>query len=402
MSGSETLSTFESGPFSRVDRRWMRRALRLAERGFTPPNPRVGCILVKEDRVVGEGFHPYAGAPHAEVFALRAAGGKARGATAYVTLEPHSYFGRTPPCSRALLEAGVRRVVSCIMDPNPKVAGRGFEELKRGGVIVQVGLLEAEARRLNADFLHFHTTGLPLVTLKAAMTLDGKIATHTGSSQWITGDRARGYVHRLRAQAGAILCGVGTVLADDPLLTARIPVLPDFPEGLPRQPLRIVLDPSLRTPTRSRLVQTAREYPTLIAVSDDVSEEAAKNMQHYEVEIFRLPTDTEYNTESIKKPLDLTKLLAELGRREIISVMVEGGGQTHAAFLSRQLAHRVEWFIAPKLVGGQNAPTPLEGMGVPRMQNAVQINDVQHRRFGADLLIEGVVCYPDERREDQK
>ena len=221
----------------------MRRALRLAERGFTPPNPMVGCVLVRDGVNVGEGWHPYAGQPHAEVFALRAAGEKATGATAYVTLEPCSHFGRTPPCADALIAAKVKRVVVATPDPNPQVSGRGLARLQAAGIEVALGVLEAQARRVNEAFLHFHTTGIPFVTLKAAMTLDGKIATRTGDLQWITGPKARRFVHLQRARSGAVLVGIGTLLADDAQLTARLPGV-----TLPRQPLRIVVDSHLRTP----------------------------------------------------------------------------------------------------------------------------------------------------------
>jgi diaminohydroxyphosphoribosylaminopyrimidine deaminase/5-amino-6-(5-phosphoribosylamino)uracil reductase len=363
------------------EERWMAQALALAGQGFTPPNPMVGCVLVKDGEVVGEGFHPYAGQSHAEVFALRDAGDKAKGATAYVNLEPCSHFGRTSPCAQALIEAGVAKVVGAVADPNPQVSGRGFEMLRAAGIEVQSGVMEADARKLNEAFFHFQTTRRPFVTLKAAMTLDGKIATRTGDSRWITGEESRGFVHQLRAQSGAVLCGVGTVLADDPLLTARLP------GGVPRQPLRIVLDPSLRTPLTSKLVQTASEAPTIIVTTALAAKEQLDALSSAGVEVLVLP-----NTCDGK--LDLSVLMEELGRREIISILVEGGGKTHAAFLEARLAHRLLWFIAPKLVGGESAPSPLEGEGVARMSEAVTLSDINTRHFGDDILISGLPQYP--------
>ncbi|HLV80327.1 MAG TPA: bifunctional diaminohydroxyphosphoribosylaminopyrimidine deaminase/5-amino-6-(5-phosphoribosylamino)uracil reductase RibD, partial [Chthonomonadaceae bacterium] len=246
----------------------MRRALRLAARGWTYPNPMVGCVIVREGEIVGEGYHPTAGQPHAELFALEQAGERARGATAYVTLEPCCHFGRTPPCTNALIRAGVGRVVAATLDADPRVRGQGLAALQAAGIATSVGLLEALARQLNEAFLHFHATGTPFITLKAAMTLDGKIATRTGEAHWITGEAARRYVHRLRGQSGAVLVGIGTLLADDPQLTARLPG-----RRLVRQPLRIVVDSRLRTPPEAQAVRLAAvspdETPLLIATTEN-------------------------------------------------------------------------------------------------------------------------------------
>lgn len=361
----------------------MRRALRLAARGYTYPNPMVGCVLVRDGEVVGEGWHPAAGQPHAEVFALRQAGERARGATAYVSLEPCAHFGRTPPCADALIAAGVGRVVAAVVDPDPRVAGKGLARLRAAGIPAEAGVLEDEARRLNEAFFHYHATGGPLVILKAATTLDGKIATRTGDSKWITGPRARAWVHRLRARVGAVLCGVGTVLADDPLLTARF-------RGAPRQPLRIVLDPRLRTPPQSNLARTARESPVLVVTTDAADPVRAKTLHDCGLEVLRLPAET-------NNQLPLGLLLAELGRRGIQSVLVEGGGTTYAAILEGRLAHRLHWFVAPKLVGGRDAPTAVEGLGVARMADAVALREITIRRLGPDLRIDGELDYPTEK-----
>lgn len=374
----------------------MRRALHLAARGFTPPNPMVGCVIVKNGEVVGEGWHPFAGQPHAEVFALRAADTQARGATAYVTLEPCCHWGRTPPCSQALIAAQVARVVAATTDPNPRVGGKGLAELRAAGIEVESGLLESEARRLNEAFFHFHTTKTPFLTLKSAMTLDGKIATCTGDSRWITGLSARHYVHRLRAQSGAVMIGIGTLLADDAQLTARLPG-----HKLPRQPLRIVVDSQLRTPPDSQAVRLiARspvEIPLLIATTDETADgraqdvaktERARVLESRGAEVLRLPATPAGR-------VDLSCLVAELARRQIISILAEGGGELNAALLAAGLAQKVLFFIAPKIIGGDAAPTPVEGMGLPRMAQAYALEAVRLRRFAPDWAIEGRISPSD-------
>lgn len=361
------------------DVRWMRLALRLAERGFTPPNPMVGCVLVRDGALVGEGYHPLAGQPHAEVFALRAAGERAAGATAYVTLEPCCHWGRTPPCTEALLAAKVARVVVATVDNSPQVGGKGIEQLRAAGVEVTVGVLEAEARRLNAAFFHFHAAGTPYLSLKMAMTLDGKIATHTGDSRWITGPKARRYVHLLRARSGAVLTGIGTLLADDPQLTARL-----HPPA-PRQPLRIVVDSRLRTPPDALAVKLAHETsaaPLLIATTEAADPARVAQLEGDCIEIVRLPATSEGK-------VDLTALMANLAERKIISVLVEAGGELNAALLTAGVVQQVLCFIAPKLIGGRTAPTPLEGEGISRMAEALPLDGLRVRRFGPDIALEG-------------
>jgi diaminohydroxyphosphoribosylaminopyrimidine deaminase / 5-amino-6-(5-phosphoribosylamino)uracil reductase len=355
---------------------WMRRALRIAERGFTAPNPMVGCVLVRDGVRVGEGYHLVAGGPHAEVNALRAAGNQARGATAYVTLEPCSHFGRTPPCADALIEAGVSRVVAAVTDPNPKVAGTGLKRLRAAGMSVEVGLMAVEAERLNDAFFHFQRTGRPFVIQKAAQTLDGKIATRTGDSRWVTGEKARAFVHRLRARSGAVLVGVGTAIADDPLLTARLP------GDSPRQPVRIVLDPHLRLPPNGQLARTARETPTLVVTRHGADPSRSKTLHTCGIEILPWHTDTDDR-------IELTSLMDELGRREIVSILVEGGATTHAAFLEARLANRLLWFVAPKVVGGREAPSAVGGNGIALMADAIGVDSLRIRRFGPDILLDG-------------
>jgi len=362
-----------------TDEFWMRRALKLAGKGFTAPNPMVGCVLVRNGQVVGEGYHRYAGQPHAEAEAMLAAGERAAGATAYVTLEPCSHWGRTPPCADALIAARVARVVSAVDDPNPRVAGSGLRKLREAGIEVTTGVLEREARVRNEAFFFFHATRRPFITLKAAATLDGKIATRTGDSKWVTGDAARKYGHRLRAQSGAVLIGIGTALADDPQLTARLRPMP------PRQPLRIILDSHLRTLPGSSAVRLARELPDelplMIVCAESADPRREKGLEFPGVEIIRLPR-------SKTGHVDLKALVELLGKRGIISVLVDGGGSVNAAFVSAGLAQKALFFIAPKIAGGKDAPTAVDGEGVALMSDAVPMERVATRKLGADLLIE--------------
>jgi diaminohydroxyphosphoribosylaminopyrimidine deaminase / 5-amino-6-(5-phosphoribosylamino)uracil reductase len=367
------------------DARWMQEALRIAERGFTPPNPMVGCILVKNGVKIGEGFHPFAGQPHAERFALQEAGEAAHGATAYVTLEPCCHWGRTPPCTEALIAANVRKVVVAVADPDVRVSGKGIGMLRDAGIAVEVGIEEQAARELNAAFFHFHTTGMPLVTLKAAMTLDGKIATRTGDSKWITGSESRQYVHELRARSGAVMVGIGTLLADDAQLTSRLDPMP------PRQPLRVIVDSHLRTPPNCaavRIAQSEPEYaPLLIATTQAAPAENEAKLQCVGVEILRLPADENDH-------VSLPALLQHLAKRRIINLLVEGGGELNAALIQSNQAHRVLFFVAPKIIGGKDAPTPIEGFGVEGMAQAYRLSEIQIRRIGDDVAISGVLSTP--------
>jgi diaminohydroxyphosphoribosylaminopyrimidine deaminase/5-amino-6-(5-phosphoribosylamino)uracil reductase len=361
--------------------RWMRRALRLAEKGFTPPNPMVGCVIVRDGVLVGEGYHPYAGQPHAEVFALRAAGERARGATALVTLEPCCHWGRTPPCTDALIAAGVARVIVATRDVKDEKRGKGVEILRAAGIEVEVGALEAQARAVNEAFFYFHAHNMPFVTLKAAMTLDGKIASHTGESKWITGEAARHHVHRLRAQSGAVMVGVNTLLADDAQLNARLSGV-----ALPRQPLRIVVDSRLRTPPTAAAVELARrspaEMPLLIATTERADADRAAALCDRGAEVLRLPATP-------AGQVDLHALMAALAARKIISVLSEGGGELNAALLHAGLAQKALFFIAPKLLGGREALTPIEGEGAATPAEAIPLAGLQVRRYGQDIALVG-------------
>lgn len=362
------------------DHYYMRRALRLAALGrHASPNPMVGCVLVDDaGRVVGEGWHPQPGQPHAEVFALRDAGAAARGAAAFVTLEPCSHHGRTPPCADALLQAGVRRVVAAMTDPDPRVGGRGLERLRAGGVEVAVGVGEAEARALNAAYIKHRTTGLPWVVLKTAMTLDGKIATETGDSKWITSPVARRAVHRqLRDRTDAILTGVGTVLADDPALTTRLA----HKEG--RNPWRVVMDSRLRTPLDAQVVRLAADDGKTILATTAFADPARRELLS-ECGCQVVVCDADNGGR-----VSLPDLMSRLGTRgDIIGVLVESGGTLAAPFLAAGLVDRWVSYIAPKVVGGQAAVGPVSDLGTALMRDARAVFFRQVRRCGPDIVID--------------
>jgi diaminohydroxyphosphoribosylaminopyrimidine deaminase/5-amino-6-(5-phosphoribosylamino)uracil reductase len=338
--------------FTSRDEAFMRRGLALAARGRgrVEPNPMVGCVIVRGGRVVGEGYHRRFGGPHAEVHALGDAGAAARGATCYVTLEPCCHQGKTPPCTDALIAAGVRRVIVAMRDPFPLVRGKGFRQLRACGIDVAVGLLEADAVRLNAPYLKLQRCGRPWVILKWAQSLDGKVATRTGDSKWISGERSRAYAQRLRGRVDAVVVGVGTVVKDDPLLTSRY--------GRPcRVAARVVIDPHLRVPMTARLVRTAKRYPTIIAGDRKLlAGKKAAALGKAGLELVGLGRDPSGG-------LDLGALLDELGRRRMTNVMVEGGGRTLGAFHDAGLADEAVVFVAPRLIGGQQAPSPLNAEG---------------------------------------
>jgi diaminohydroxyphosphoribosylaminopyrimidine deaminase/5-amino-6-(5-phosphoribosylamino)uracil reductase len=359
----------------------MRRALRLAARarGGTAPNPMVGAVLVRDGQIVGEGYHRVAGGPHAEVMALRAAGADAGGATCYVTLEPCCHFGRTPPCADALIAAGVTRVVAAMMDPFPQVAGGGAAALRRAGIEVEVGLLEPEARRLNEAYLKYVTRGLPFVTLKMAMTMDGKIATAGGDSRWVTGEVARKAVHRWRAQSQAVMIGIGTARADDPQLTARL-------RGA-RQPTRIVVDARAELPLNSQIGRTLRDLPTIVAASVAAPADRCRALEAAGAVVLRLPEKA--------GRLALRELMVELALRELSTLLVEGGAELAAGLLDEGLVDRVIFFLAPKLLGGRSAPGPIGGAGHLLMGDALPVRDLTVRRFGPDLALVGYVHGPD-------
>lgn len=366
------------------DRDYMRLALELAERGlgWTSPNPMVGAVIVKEGRMIGRGYHRRCGDLHAEREALRNCTESPAGATLYVTLEPCCHQGRQPPCTEAILAAGIRRVVVGSGDPNPLVAGQGLEILRSRGVEVETGVLEAECLELNRVFFHFIRTGRPYVVMKYAMTLDGKIATRTGASRWITGEPARERVHRDRHRYSAILAGAGTVLADDPQLTCRM-------EG-GRNPLRIICDSHLRIPLESRIVRTAREVPTVLAAveaqergTSAAEAEKRRKLEEAGCRIWTLPARA--------GRVDLDALMTRLGEEGVDSVLLEGGGALNWSALEQGVVRRVQAYVAPKLFGGGEAKSPVTGLGVELPGQAVRLRRMTVTPLGEDILIEGEV-----------
>ena len=356
------------------DENFMREALRIARNaeGRTSPNPMVGAVVVKDGKIIAEGWHRQAGTPHAEVHALNMAGELAKGATLYVTLEPCSHFGRTPPCVNRIIESGIKKVVAAMSDPNPKVAGRGFEILKSAGVEVEVGLLEAEARRLNEVFLKFITEKLPFVTMKFASSLDGKIATYSGESQWISCAESRKFVHHLRDINDAILVGIGTVLADNPSLTTRLVA--------GKNPVRVIVDSTARTPLDSKVV-TDKSARTIIATTSNAPAEKISALKNLGVEIILAGNEC----------VDLKILMQKLAAQEITSILVEGGGQIHFSMLKAGLVDKIYAFIAPKIIGGKNSLTSVEGIGFEKLSEAITLRNFTSERIGEDFLLSGYV-----------
>ncbi len=339
------------------DERHMRRALQLALRGQgrVEPNPMVGCVIVHAGRVIGEGYHRRFGAAHAEIDALQRCTSSPRDATVYVTLEPCCHHGKTPPCTDALIAAGVARVVAPLADPNPDVQDKGFAQLRAAGIEVTVGVCASAARAVNAPFAKLVTRRRPWVILKWAQSLDGKIATHTGDSKWISDETCRAHAHKTRGRMDAIIVGVGTVLRDDPALTCRI-------ERPRRVATRIVLDTRLRTPPTCSLVQTAREVPTWIFCGQRVQQRRVRPLEAAGCVIQRVPTT--------RWGLSLPAVLAQLGRREMTNVLVEGGGRVLGRFFDQKLADEFHVYVAPLLIGGENATGPLDAQGAATVANA--------------------------------
>lgn len=361
----------------------MRRALELAARGegFVEPNPMVGAVVVDDDlNLLGEGFHERFGGPHAEINALRQAGERAAGATLSVTLEPCCHYGKTPPCSAAAIASGVRRVVVAAPDPAPHVAGGGIAELRAAGIEVEVGLLGDAAARLIAPFAKLFTTGLPWVHAKWAMTLDGRIASRTGASRWISNEASRRIVHELRGRMDAIVVGSGTVAADDPLLTAR-------PPG-PRRPARIVVDSRARLAVDSQLMRTMGEGPVIVAASAAADPADVRQLEAAGVEVLRVPSSPAAASSRAAR-VDLRALLQELGRRRMTNVLFEGGGRLLGSLFDEKLVDEAHVFVAPKIVGGEGAPSPVAGTGLAEIPAASQLDRAQIQVLDGDVYIRG-------------
>lgn len=357
-------------------------ALRLAAKGrnTASPNPMVGAVVVKRGRIVGQGFHFRPGTPHAEIHALRQAGKQAQGATLYVTLEPCCHLTkRTPPCVPEVLRSGVPRVVIAMQDPNPSVKGKGTAALRRAGLSVTVGVARSQAEELNKAYCHWMKTGRPYVTLKAGMTLDGKLATATGESQWITGKASRREVHQLRSSVDAVLVGVGTVLADDPSLTVRTGLR--LEKLAPRQPLRIVVDSRLRTPFTTQALTQQDKAKTIIATTTAAPEARRSALQQKGIEILTVP--------SLQGRVSLPALLKQLGRRGVISLLVEGGSEVNAGMLKAGLVDHIRLYMAPLLLGGRNAKGVIGGESPARLKSAIKLRYVETRFVGSDLVVEG-------------
>ncbi|MFW6011789.1 MAG: bifunctional diaminohydroxyphosphoribosylaminopyrimidine deaminase/5-amino-6-(5-phosphoribosylamino)uracil reductase RibD, partial [Desulfosalsimonas sp.] len=358
---------------------YMKTALELAEkgRGWTSPNPMVGAVIVKHGEIVGRGWHESPGGPHAEVNAIADAGRQARDATIYVTLEPCNHHGRTPPCTKAILEAGIKKVVCAMTDPNPDVAGGGVQYLASRGIEVETGVCENEARRLNEAFIRFVTTGRPFVILKSAATLDGKIATKTGDSKWVTGPASRKYVHLMRHFCDAILVGINTVVADDPSLTARLE------DQKTKDPVRIILDTGLSIPENARVLTQESFSQTVIAAGEKVDKAKAGRLEKAGARVLCLP--------AAKRGVDLNALAKKLAKMRITSLLIEGGGHVSGAFLAAGLVDKICFFYAPRILGGDGI-SMCSGPGPENMVSSVQVKDISIRRFEDDIMVEGYIC----------
>ena len=362
----------------------MKMALDLAKKGegFTSPNPMVGAIIVKEGRVVGKGYHHAAGKPHAEVNAIDDAGALAQDATLYVTLEPCNHTGRTPPCTEKILSAGIKRVVVAMHDPNPEVKGGGIDYLKQRGITVNTGVCEEQAEKLNEIFIKYVTTHRPFTIIKCAATLDGRIATRTGDSRWVTGEDSRKFVHRLRHAVDAIMVGINTVEKDDPSLTTRLENFTGDFKG--RDPVRIVLDTHLKIIEDAKLFRLDSDSDTIIITGQSVSEGKKGRIEKLGAKIIESP---------VKDGLiDLDRLMDRLGALGITSLLIEGGSRVIASALSAGIVEKIFFFFAPKILGGDDGVPICQGQGADLMENCIPVKDITVRQFGNDVMIQGYIA----------
>jgi len=358
---------------------FMKTALALAEKGigFTSPNPMAGAVVVKDGKIVGRGFHEAVGRPHAEVNAIADAGDAARDATLYVTLEPCNHTGRTPPCTERILDAGIKRVTAAMADPNPDVAGGGFEYLRQSGIDVSVGLCRAEAEKLNESFIKYVRTRQPFVILKCASTLDGQIATRTGDAEWVSGPESRQHVHCIRHAVDAIMVGVGTVHADNPSLTTRL----ENTKG--RDPIRIILDTNLSIPEDAKVLRLRSESDTILVYGKTGAEDKKARIEKMGVRVLNSPLKD--------GKIDLIPLVDRLGAMGITSLLIEGGGRVIASAVTSGIVDKILFFFAPKLSGGNDGVAICAGKGAATMDGCIPIEEMAVRRFGQDLLVEGYV-----------
>lgn len=367
----------KNGDFLSYDEKYMKLAMQLAGNaiGRTSPNPLVGAVIVKDNRVVGCGWHRKAGTPHAEIHALNQAGELAQGADVYVTLEPCAHYGKTPPCAKALVEAKVKNVYGGLLDVNPKVAGKGFKILEDAGIHVEYGFLQDELRKQNEVFFKWIEHKKPFIVLKVAMTLDGKIATATGQSKWITNETSRAYGYKLRDIYDGIMVGINTVIEDNPMLTARV-------DG-GKNPIRIVVDSSLKIDINANVVQD-KSVKTIIATTDKADKDKILKLQAQDIDVIVVDKDE-------NDKVDIEKLLDILGQQNICSILVEGGATLSGSFVAKKLVDKVYFFIAPKIVGGKEAKTPVAGTGILNLQEALALKDIQIEKLEEDILIIGRV-----------
>ncbi len=360
------------------DAHHMRLTLKLAKQGLgrVSPNPVVGAILVKDGFIVGKGYHQKVGTPHAEINALREAGPEATGSTLYVNLEPCVHFGRTPPCVNTIIQSGVKRVVVGMIDPNPLVSGKGIQELRKSGLEITEGILAEEACKLNEFFIKYITKKIPFVTLKGAMSLDGKLATSTGESRWISGEKSRKLVHKLRNQYDAVLVGISTIIKDDPLLTTR-----NIKNG--RDPIRVIVDSNLRIPLDSKIIKIVHKSkaPTIVATTKFAPPSKIKTLESLGVEVCKV--------DDRNRRVNLHALLNYLGERNIISLLIEGGPTLNEGALREGIVDKVMVFINPRIIGGEKAPTLVGGEGIKDLYQTHSLSSVTYKKIGEDLLVEG-------------
>lgn len=360
-----------------MDEIYMQMALELAKKGkgYVAPNPLVGAVIVKNGKVIGQGYHEAFGGPHAEVNAISSATEDVAGATIYVTLEPCSHVGKTPPCSELLIEKQIKKVVVSMVDPNPLVAGKGLERLKKAGIEVVTGVLEKKSRTLNEVFLSYILSNRPFVVMKTAMSLDGKIATVTGESKWISGEKSREQVHKLRHELTGIMVGVETVIEDDPQLTSRLPGS--------KNPIRIVVDSRLKIPLSSKVLQHQDEAKTIVATTEEADVEKMEALKKADVEVLV--------TEDLSGRVHLGELMAVLGATGIDSILLEGGATINFSALEAGIVDKIQAYIAPIVIGGKMAKTPVEGNGIEKLSQAFHIEHLSVERVGEDMFIEGYV-----------